>query len=242
MTKLFATKQLIPFNVIGDPNPAATVANVLAQVQAGARLIELGLPFSDPVADGPAVKAANQRALRGQLTVAQALATVAAIRAQSNVALVLMTYVNIPFVYGFDAFAARVAALDITGIIVPDLPHEEAAEFRDSLARHGVDLLTIVGPATPERIATVAAPARGFLTVSPALPQPILGQEIAAIRAASDLPIVVNLPTADTATIQALAPLVEGIQLTETFVSGTAVDPGELARPVTELRQALQAL
>lgn len=234
MTKLFEKKQLIPFNVIGDPNPAATVANVLAEVRAGATLIELGLPFSDPVADGPTVKAANQRALAAKLTVAQAFATVQAIRAQSTVALVLVTYVNIPFVYGFEAFAAQAAELGITGVIVPDLPHEEATEFSNILAAHQVDFLTIVGPASPERIGAVVQNARGFLTVSPAIPQPGLGQEIAAIRAASDLPIVLNLPTADEATLRALLPLVDGIQLTETFVTPTGT-PATLGAVTEEL-------
>ncbi|HJE86177.1 MAG TPA: tryptophan synthase subunit alpha [Levilactobacillus hammesii] len=236
MTNLFDQKQLIPFNVIGDPDAQTTIETVLAEVAAGAQLIELGLPFSDPVADGPAVKAANQRALQGQLTVAQAFTTIATIRQQTDVALALVTYANIPFVYGFDAFAAKVAELGITTVIVPDMPHEESHLFRPILAAHGVDFGTIVGPATPERIAEVVADATDFLTVFPALPQPLLGQELAAIRAVSDLPIVINTPTSDPATVAALAQLADGVQLTEALLAPTTAD---VATTMTQFIQAL---
>ncbi|WP_179395326.1 tryptophan synthase subunit alpha [Lacticaseibacillus absianus] len=236
-TSVFTNTALIPFQIIGDPDSDTTVANVLAEVAAGAPMIELGLPFTDPVADGPAVKAANLRALDGQLTVAAAFETIRAIHAKTTVPLVLVTYVNLPFVYGFEAFAATAAALGLSGVIVPDLPHEEAGLFAPALAAAGVDLITIVGPAAPDRIRTVVAGATGFLTLSPALPLPLLTAQVAAIRAASDLPIVVNTDATDPAYLKALAGLVDGVQLSSALVGQT--DAAQVTALTTQLAATL---
>ncbi|WP_203624339.1 MULTISPECIES: tryptophan synthase subunit alpha [unclassified Lacticaseibacillus] len=226
ITDIFKQKAVIPFQVIGDPDVKTTVANVVAEAKAGASLVELALPFSDPVADGPAVKAANLRALDGGISIPEAFDAIAEIRAQTDVPIALVTYTNIAFVYGFEAFANKAAALNITGVIVPDMPHEEAHLFAPYLAKEGVNFITIVGPASSVRTATVVKPAVGFLTLFPALPEPLLTQELDAVHAATDLPIVINTASDDPQTIQALAQKVAGVQLTEAFVGLT--DPAEV--------------
>lgn len=209
---------VIPFIIAGDPDADTTVASVVAEAEAGAAIVELGVPFSDPVADGPVVKAGNQRAFAGGITVAKVFDIIARIRLQTQVPLVLVTYTNVPFVYGYAAFAKKAASFGVAGVVVPDLPHEEAADFRAALAGEGIDLITIVGPADPERIKAVVAPATGFLTVFPAPPEPVLSQEIAAIRAASDLPVVVNAEVTQPQAVEAIAKVADGVQLNAAFV------------------------
>lgn len=241
--QLFANDKLvIPFIIAGDPDSTTTVETVVAQAKAGAQLIEVGIPFSDPVADGPIVKTGNQRAFAGGITVAKVFDILARIRMQTTVPLVLVTYSNVPFVYGYDKFAAAIAARDIAGVIVPDMPHEESQPFSDALAKAGVDLITIVGPATPDRIKDVVKPARGFVTVFPAPPEPVLSQEIAAIRAATDLPIVVNTEASQPRAVAAIAQVADGVQIATAFVQQSADHAAvkDVAAYTTELVEAIK--
>lgn len=157
-------KALVPFLTAGDPDMATTVELIHALVEAGADVIELGVPFSDPMADGPTIQAASERALDSGTTVAGVLHIVESVRKRSNVPIVLMGYYNPIFRYGPSRFAVDAAKAGVDGLLLVDLPPEEVGEIHDDLRRNGIDLITLLAPTTPdERIEKLAAVAEGYL-------------------------------------------------------------------------------
>ena len=189
----------IPF---GYPSPAATPALLDAAVAGGADWIELGLPFSDPAADGPVLQAASAAALAAGATVDGALATAKAFRARHpDVPLVAMTYANLVHRRGWAGFAGALADHGLDGLVAPDVPLEESAPLQAALARHGLAHVPLVTPATPDkRMRAVAATATGFLYVvgnvgvtGQADPGPLVGRTVARARAArGDIPVAVG--------------------------------------------------
>ena len=156
-------KAFIPFVTCGDPSLDVTEQLVYAMAEAGADLIELGIPFSDPTAEGPVIEAASARALAGGATTDKIFEMVARIRQKSNISLVFMTYANVVFSYGSERFLSRAASLGIDGLILPDVPFEEKAEFDPLCKRHNIDLISMVAPTSHERIKMIAAEASGFI-------------------------------------------------------------------------------
>lgn len=157
-------KGLIAYIMAGDPDLSSTVALTGQMAAAGADLIELGIPFSDPLADGPAIQQASQRSLAGGTTVARVLAAVQEIRRESDAPLILMTYYNPVFQFGLERFADCCAESGVDGLIVPDLPFEEAGALNEMLASRGVDLIPLVAPTTTDRrLAVISRTARGFV-------------------------------------------------------------------------------
>jgi tryptophan synthase alpha chain len=131
--------------------------------RAGADLIELGIPFSDPTAEGPVIQDANLRALRSRVTTDDVFAMVERIRQVCDVPLVIMTYANVVYSYGIERFAARQRELGMGGVILPDVPHEEKEEFDGPFAAAGLDVVSLVAPTSQERIRSIVRDARGFL-------------------------------------------------------------------------------
>ncbi|SFG24834.1 tryptophan synthase, alpha chain [Desulfotomaculum arcticum] len=157
-------KGLIAYITAGDPDLKTTVELAVAMAEAGTDVLELGVPFSDPVADGPTIQAASQRALAGGATVQGIIQAVEAIRSRSDIPLVLMTYYNPVLQYGPAKFAADLARAGGNGLIVPDLPPEESDELLQALDENGLDLIPLVTPNTPPgRLQMIAARARGFI-------------------------------------------------------------------------------
>ena len=154
---------LMPFLMAGDPDLATTEATLLALQEAGADLIELGIPYSDPLADGPVIQAAASRALAAGTTPARVLALLEGLRGRLTVPVVLFTYSNPLLNRGMDGFCAAAAAAGAAGLVVPDLPLEEAEKLSPLAAGHGLDLVLLVAPTTPpERMARIHAASRGF--------------------------------------------------------------------------------
>ena len=158
-------KAFIPFITAGDPCLEKTGEFILAMEEAGADLIEIGIPFSDPIAEGPVIQEADLRALAAGTTTDRIFDLVGDLRRQTQVPLVLMTYLNPVFHYGYENFFARCQAVEMDEIIIPDLPFEEKGEMEDSAASHGVDLISMVAPTSEDRIQKIAGEARGFLYV-----------------------------------------------------------------------------
>lgn len=156
-------KAFIPFITAGDPNLSITKKLILGMAQAGADLIEIGIPFSDPVAEGPVIQKADDRALKGGVTTDGIFKMVEEVRAVCDIPLAFMTYFNPVFVYGSKRFIERCGACGIDALIVPDLPFEEKGELSPLCKAHGVDLISLVAPTSEERIQTIAAEAEGFL-------------------------------------------------------------------------------
>ena len=155
---------LVAFLTAGDPNLAATESLVLALAGAGADVVELGVPFSDPLADGPAIQRSSERALHAGTTLAGVLDLVAAIRRKSDVALVLFSYYNPVLQMGLEKFAERASAAGADGVLITDMIPEEAGDYRRILAARGLDTIFLAAPTSPdERLVKIAASTTGFL-------------------------------------------------------------------------------
>lgn len=158
-------KAFIAFVTCGDPDLETTMACVRGAVENGADLIELGIPFSDPTAEGPVIQGANLRALTGGVTTDKIFDMVRSLRRDVQTPMVFMTYANVIFSYGSERFFSVCREIGIDGVILPDLPYEEKEEFLDICHTYGVDLISLVAPTSANRIAMIAREAEGFLYV-----------------------------------------------------------------------------
>ena len=156
-------KAFIPFITCGDPSLEITEQLVYAMEEAGADLIELGIPFSDPTAEGPVIQEANVRALAGGVTTDKIFDMVEKIRKKSSVPMVFMTYANVVFSYGIERFVSKAAEVGMNGLILPDVPFEEKEEFDTVCKAYGLDLISLIAPTSHERIAQIAKDAEGFV-------------------------------------------------------------------------------
>ena len=156
-------KAFIPFITCGDPSLEVTEQLVYALEEAGADLIELGIPFSDPTAEGPVIQAANVRALSGGVTTDKIFEMVEKIRKRTAIPMVFMTYANVVFSYGTERFVKKSADIGMDGLILPDVPFEEKEEFDSVCRAHGLDLISLIAPTSHERIARIAREAEGFV-------------------------------------------------------------------------------
>ena len=164
ITEAFAHgKAFIPFITCGDPSLEVTEQLVYALEEAGADLIELGIPFSDPTAEGPVIQAANVRALAGGVTTDKIFEMVEKIRKRTAIPMVFMTYANVVFSYGTERFVKKAADIGMDGLILPDVPFEEKEEFDSVCRAHGLGLISLIAPTSHERIARIAREAEGFV-------------------------------------------------------------------------------
>lgn len=158
-------KAFIPFITCGDPDLETTAAAVRAAVENGADLIELGIPFSDPTAEGPVIQGANVRALNGGVTTDKVFELVRELRRDVTIPMVFMTYANVVFSYGAERFISTCREIGMDGLILPDLPFEEKEEFQPLCQKYGVDLISLIAPTSENRIAMIAKEAEGFLYI-----------------------------------------------------------------------------
>ena len=158
-------KAFIAFITCGDPDLETTAAAVKAAADNGADLIELGIPFSDPTAEGPVIQGANIRALSGGVTTDKIFDFVKELRNDVHIPMVFMTYANVVFSYGAEKFISTCKDIEIDGLILPDLPFEEKDEFLPICHKYGVDLVSLIAPTSENRIAMIAKEAEGFLYI-----------------------------------------------------------------------------
>ena len=158
-------KAFIPFITCGDPDIDTTYNVVIEAVNNGADLIELGIPFSDPTAEGPVIQEANIRALSGGITTDKVFDLVRKLRETVTIPLVFMTYANVVFSYGADRFIKTCSEIGIDGLIIPDIPYEEKEEFTPYCEKYDVDLISMIAPTSEDRIAMIAREAKGFIYV-----------------------------------------------------------------------------
>lgn len=226
---------LVAYLMAGDPNLAASEKLALACVRGGADVLEFGIPFSDPIADGPEIQAAGQRALRAGTRPRDVLDLAARVRRESEIPLVLMTYVNPVLALGMRPFAEHAAAAGVDGVIVPDLPLEESGELRGTLDGAGLDLIQLVAPSTPEdRARRIGTASRGFLYVvsrygttgvRAGLP-PELGGRLAALRRDTSLPLAVGFGVSTRDHVEALHSLgADGVVVGSAIVSRIGESP-----------------
>lgn len=156
-------KAFIGFLTAGDPNLAKTEEYILAMAAAGADLIEIGIPFSDPVAEGKVIEAANVRALKALTTLDKVFDMVSRLRTKTELPFVFLSYINPIFSYGFEAFFERCRQVGLDGVIIPDLPYEERGDLLPFAQRHQVDIITMIAPTSESRILRLAQEASGFI-------------------------------------------------------------------------------
>ena len=164
IAKAFADgKAFIPFITCGDPDLATTAATVRAAAAAGADLIELGIPFSDPTAEGPVIQEANVRALTGGVTTDKIFDLVRELRKDVTIPFAFMTYANVVFSYGAERFIKTCSEIGIDGLVLPDIPFEEREEFLPICRKYGVALVSLIAPTSEDRVAMIAKEAEGFI-------------------------------------------------------------------------------
>jgi len=214
-------KALVPFITVGDPDPAWTVDIMHALVKSGADVLELGVPFSDPAADGPVIQLASERAISRGVTLRSVLETVESFRRQdTDTPIVLMGYLNPVERYGHASFAEDAARAGVDGILLVDCPPEEMAGMRVHLAEHGIYPISLVAPTTTsERLQIIARQARGYLyyvsfkgiTGASSLDEAGLAGPVRQIRAHSDLPVAVGFGIKSAANAAAVAALADAV-------------------------------
>jgi len=247
-------KALIPFFTAGDPNPQLTVPLLHALVEAGADIIELGVPFSDPMADGPTIQRASERALRHHVGLHHVLDMVAEFRrSNAETPIVLMGYGNPIEAMGWETFAQRCAEAGVDGVLTVDFPPEESHEAFAHLIKHGIDPIFLLAPtSTDARVARVAKQARGYVyyvslkgvTGAGHLDLAAIAQKIPQLRKHIDLPIGVGFGIRDADTALAVAKLCDGVVVGSRIVQeiensteqNVVANVGKL---VKELRQAV---
>lgn len=193
-------KAFIPFVTCGDPDLETTGRIVREMVRNGADLVELGIPFSDPTAEGPVIQGANIRALSGGVTTDRIFSFVEELRRDVSVPLVFMTYANVVFSYGAERFISTCKRIGIDGLILPDLPFEEKGEFLPLCREYGVDLISLIAPTSADRIAMIAREADGFIYIVSSLGVTGVRSEIttdipslvALVRENTDVPCAVG--------------------------------------------------
>lgn len=158
-------KAFIAFLTAGDPSADKTIEFILEMEKAGADLIEIGVPFSDPTAEGPVIQDANIRALNKGITMDDIFGIVEKVREKTQIPLVFLTYMNPVHHYGYEAFFEKCEETGVDGIITPELPYEEKGELKDFADRHGIDLISMIAPTSDERIQMIAKESSGFVYV-----------------------------------------------------------------------------
>jgi len=213
-------KALIAYVMAGDPSLEKTEELVIALEEAGADLIELGVPFSDPVADGPVIQKAGERALKERVSLRKILGMVARLRTRTQVPMILMTYLNPVLRLGVDAFFCQAAKAGVDGVIVPDLPAEEGDALRSLAGREGIDLIFLAAPTTePSRLRHVAEMSSGFLyyvsvtgiTGASLSDLAQIEKRVSAIKKRSRLPVAVGFGISTPEQAQALGRVADGI-------------------------------
>jgi len=190
----------IAFLTAGDPTIDKTVEFILAMEEAGCDLVEIGIPFSDPMAEGVVIQDANVRALKHNTTTDDVFDIVRRVREKSDIPLVFLTYINPVFFYGYDKFFKRCAELGVDGIITPDVPFEEKGEICDIARENDVDVISLIAPTSKQRIQMIANDATGFIYVVSSLGVTGMRSEIKTdlqailsdIREVTDLPLAVG--------------------------------------------------
>ncbi|MFA4858256.1 MAG: tryptophan synthase subunit alpha [Candidatus Margulisiibacteriota bacterium] len=244
-------KLLIPYITAGDPSLAATEKLVYAFEKAGADIIELGIPFSDPLADGPIIQASHQRALKNKVTLKAVIKLVAKLRKKSRVPLVFMLSVNLIYRYGVAKFVADAQRVGLNGLVIPDLPPEERTrpEFV-ALQNSKLNLIALVAPNTPEkRIQKIAAQASGFIyliavagvTGVRAKFSQFVAPQVKIIRKYTKLPVCIGFGISNPAQAKAAAQLADGVIVGSAIVKllETNKSFSKVAGLVRSLRQAI---
>ena len=245
-------KALIPFVTAGDPDPGFTVGLMHEMVKAGANIIELGVPFSDPMADGPVIQAADERALKHHVSLNDVLSMVAAFRQQDEITpVVLMGYLNPVEVMGYETFANRAEAAGIDGVLVVDMPPEEGSEFSALMQARQIDLIYLIAPTTDKaRIQLISTQASGYLyyvslkgvTGANTLDVDSVAAKLAEIRGITELPVGVGFGIKDGPTAQSVSRIADAVVVGSALVKQIEAAPNNPTQITTGITDRLREM
>ena len=241
-------KALVGFLMAGDPDLEASELSCRTALDQGVDILEMGVPFSDPTADGPVIQAAGQRALEAGTTLSKVLGMVKRLRKDYEAPIVLFGYVNPLFSHGYERVAKEAAAAGVDALLVVDLPFEESGELRQHLDKHGLDFITLVAPTTPEdRLRMILKGARGFVyyimvkgvTGTRAVMAADVSPHLDRLKALTRLPVVAGFGVGSGAQARNAARYAGGVVVGSALIK--AAQENRLAKFVSELRQALDS-
>jgi len=245
-------KAFIGFVTGGDPSIDKTKEFVLQMIKAGADLIEIGIPFSDPIAEGPVIQEANNRALSAGATVEKLFTLVSELRKETEVPFVFLTYLNPVFHYGYDAFFKRCADVGLDGIIIPDLPFEEQPPVREAATQYGIDLISLIAPTSEARIKEIAKAATGFIYLVSSMGVTGIRSEIktdlvsitTAIKSVTDIPVAIGFGIHTTEQAAQMAKIADGVIVGSAIVKiaakyGTEAAP-HIYNYIKEMKEAVR--
>ena len=245
-------KAFIAFVTCGDPDLETTGAVVREMVKNGADLIELGIPFSDPTAEGPVIQGANLRALNGGVTTDKIFEFVKELRRDVSVPMVFMTYANVVFSYGAERFISTCREIGMDGLILPDVPYEEKEEFQPICRRFGLELISLIAPTSENRIAMIAGEAEGFVYLVSSLGVTGVRSEIKtdlasiveAIRRSTDIPCAIGFGISTPEQAARMAGMADGVIVGSAIVKlieryGRQA-PEHVGRYVKEMKDAIR--
>lgn len=242
-------KAFIPYIMAGDPSFETTKETVLMLEQYGADIVELGVPFSDPLADGPTIQRAAERALKNNVTLRKVIAFVKDIRSSTHIPLILMTYFNPVFKYGSERFIRDASDAGVDGLIIPDLPPDEAADFIKYARKANLDTIFLLAPtSTEDRIRIVTKASKGFLyyvsitgtTGSGLLFDGSMERLISEIKGCTDTPVAVGFGVSTPEDAAAVAKIADGVIVGSAIVKRLHETPDTLKDYVISLRQAIR--
>lgn len=244
-------KAFIPFITCGDPSLEVTMEIAIEMEKAGADLIELGIPFSDPTAEGPVIQEASIRALAGGVTTDKVFDMVKKLRQNIKIPMVFMTYANVVFSYGTERFAKRASEAGMDGIILPDVPFEEREEFVPVCRKYGLDMISLIAPTSHERAAMIAKEADGFLYCVSSLGVTgvrssigtDIGEMISLVKANRDIPCAVGFGISTPQQAREVARYADGVIVGSAIVKLCgqygAESPSYVAEYVREMKAAI---
>ena len=241
-------KAFIGFLTAGDPTIEKTVEYVLAMEEAGCDLVEIGIPFSDPVAEGPVIQEANIRALSNNTNTDDVFEAIRQIREKSDVPLVFLTYINPVFYYGYDKFFKRCQELNVCGIISPDLPYDEKDEILEVTQKYGIDIISLIAPTSKERIQMIASEASGFIYVVSSLGVTGMRSEIRTdlksiledIKEVTDVPAAVGFGINTPEQAENIAKVADGVIVGSAIVNIIAEHGENAKEPLAKYVQSMK--
>lgn len=252
-------KAFIPFVTCGDPDLETTEAIVKAMAEAGADIIELGIPFSDPTAEGPVIQAANTRALSGGVTTDKVFELAAKLSKETEVPLVFMTYANVVYSYhsdketgvegGTEAFVKCMAECGVSGLILPDVPYEEKDDFAPVCRKYGVDFISLIAPTSHDRIRMIAKEAEGFVYCVSSLGvtgvrskiTTDIGAMVREVRSVSDIPVAIGFGISTPEQAAEMAALSDGAIVGSAIVKLVEANGRDAAASVADYVRSMKA-
>ena len=241
-------KAFIPFITCGDPNLETTAKIVREAVANGADLIELGIPFSDPTAEGPVIQSANIKALEAGVTTDKVFDLVRDLRKDVTIPMVFMTYANVVYSYGAEKFISACKEIGIDGLILPDIPYEEKEEFDPICKQYGLDLVSLIAPTSHERISMIAKEANGFVYCVSSLGvtgtrteiTTNVGEMVALVKKAKDIPCAIGFGISTPEQAKKMATSADGVIVGSAIVKIIAKYGREAAQPVFEYVKSMK--